>query len=89
MCQSDADIDELIKIITTIRSNGRIRSAVKHSPAALVALIFEGLSQANIGNKAINKGAEVLTKVIFENAVDEHFAKGCYHLSTSPKSVDS
>jgi hypothetical protein len=80
MCQSDADIDELINIITMLRLNGRIRSAVKHSPAALVALIFEGLSQANIGNKAINKGAEVLTKVMFENAVDEHFAKRCYRL---------
>jgi hypothetical protein len=79
-CQNEADIHELIGIISMLRLNGRIRSAVKQSPAALVALIFEGLSQANIGNKAINKGAEVIAKAVFDNAVDEHFAKRCYRL---------
>jgi hypothetical protein len=87
-CQSQADIDELINIISMIRSKGRIQSAAKQSPAALVALIFEGLSQANIGNKAINKGAEVLVKAMFENAIDEHFAKRCYRLFSLVKQLN-
>jgi hypothetical protein len=78
--QSQRDIDELFSILKTLRVKGRIRSTVADSPAALAALVFEGLNEAKIGYKSINKAAEFLSKSVLTDAFSEHFAKRCFRL---------
>lgn len=80
LCQSDADINEFIGILERLRLDGRVLSAVRQSPGALAALIFEGLNEAKIGYKSINKGAELLTKTVLSDVADEYFAQRCYCL---------
>lgn len=80
LCQSYGDIKELIDILKKLRLDGRVISAAHQSPGALAALIFEGMNEAKIGYKSINKGAELLTKAIFSDIADEYFAKRCYRL---------
>jgi hypothetical protein len=80
LCQSEDDINELVKILKELRLNGRVRSALQQSPGALSTLIFEALNDAKIGSKLFNKGAEQVAKIVLSNASDEYFGQRCYRL---------
>jgi hypothetical protein len=78
--QSDLDLAELTTMLKNLRMNGKILSTVRQSPGALAALVFEGLNEAKIGYKSINKAGELISKTVFSDLADEHFAKRCYRL---------
>ncbi len=78
--QSDADLVELTTMLRNLRLNGKVLSTVRQSPGALAALVFEGLNELKIGYKSLNKAGELITKTVFSDLADEHFAKRCYRL---------
>jgi hypothetical protein len=78
--QSDADLDELTTMLRNLRVNGKVLSSVRQSPGALAALVFEGLNEAKIGYKSLNKAGELLTKTVLSDVADEYFAKRVYRL---------
>ena len=80
LCQSENDTHVLVELLQTLRVDGRIRSAVRQSPGALAALLFEALTENGIGYKALNKSAELLTKSVLSDAADEYFGQRCYRL---------
>jgi hypothetical protein len=78
--QTDADLEALSTMLRNLRINGKILSSVRQSPGALAALVFEGLNEAKIGYRSINKAGELLTKTVLSDVADEHFAKRVYKL---------
>lgn len=88
MAQSDADLNELTTMLRNLRISGKVLSTVRQSPGALVALVFEGLNEAEIGYKALNKAGELITKSVFADLADEHFAKRCYRLHELVKQLE-
>jgi hypothetical protein len=82
-CQTDRDLAELFKLLNQYRVSGKVRSMLKQSPQTAVAMLFEMLNQAEIGSKALNKGAEQLAKVAMGDAFDEIFTQRCYRMFTA------
>ena len=80
VAQSDADVDELTTMLRNLRLKGKVLSSVRQSPGALAALVFEGLNEAKIGYRSINKAGELLTKTVLTDMADEYFAKRVYRL---------
>ena len=78
--QSDADLNELTTMLRNLRLNGKVLSTARQSPGALAALVFEGLNEAKIGYRSLNKAGELLTKTVLSDLADEYFAKRCYRL---------
>jgi hypothetical protein len=78
--QTDADLEALATMLRNLRINGKVLSSVRQSPGALAALVFEGLNEAKIGYRFINKAGELLTKTVLSDLADEHFAKRVYKL---------
>jgi hypothetical protein len=79
--QSDADLVELTTMLRNLRVNGKVLSSVRQSPGALAALVFEGLNEAKIGYKSLNKMGELLSKTVLSDLADEYFAKRVYRLN--------
>lgn len=78
--QSDSDLEALTTMLKNLRLNGKVISSARQSPGALAALVFEGLNEAKIGYKSINKAGELLTKTLLSDLADEHFARRVYRL---------
>jgi hypothetical protein len=78
--QSEDAVIELTTMLKNLRIHGKVLSSIRQSPAALMALVFEGLNDAKIGYKSINKAAELITKTVLSDIADEQFAKRCYRL---------
>lgn len=79
--QSDADLETLTTMLANLRLNGKLVSSVRQSPGALAALVFEGLNEARIGYRSLNKAGEMVTKAMLCDMADEHFAKRIYKLN--------
>lgn len=78
--QSDFDLEAFTTMLRNVRLNGKVLSSMRQSPGALAALVFEGLNEAKIGYKSINKVGELLTKTVLSDMADEHFAQRVYKL---------
>ena len=86
--QTDADLEALSTMLRNLRVNGKVLSSVRQSPGALAALVFEGLNEAKIGYRSINKAGELLTKTVLSDMADEHFAKRVYRLHELVEDLD-
>jgi hypothetical protein len=80
MAQTDSDLERFTTMLVNLRLNGKVLSSARQSPGALAALVFEGLNEAKIGYKSINKAGELLSKTVLSDMADEHFAKRVYRL---------
>lgn len=80
LAQSDMELLEFNTMLKALRVGGRVRSAIRQSPSALISLIFEALNEAKLGYRPINKAGEIIAKNAASGHVDALFAKRCYRL---------
>jgi hypothetical protein len=88
-CQSQQEIQILLKQVEQVKNHGKFKALLKESPASLISYLFTALNENDMGLKSVNKAGELLLKAVVNDYIDTNLVNGVYSLVTAIDSFSS